>query len=1087
MPNNYDSEYQKSIAMSAAQERVAQLQAKLADTNPQPISGPTKAPVQEVSKPEEDLGFLGDVGAFFKELPEQFVGGVNDAINNTVEVARDAGKALGIPNHALQYKNEKGEWDWKILSEQEVAEKGGLDKVLPEFDQASTAGGNMLRAITTFATGFIPAAKGVKALGVAGNVAKGLIAGGVADAVTMDPHQERLATFLNEVPALGAIIPDYIADNNPENEGNWEGRIKNVIEGAVLGGASEMLIGSAVKMFKGYKVASAAKKMAGGAGPLTPEDALKQMDELSKAKAAATEEFASQQLPPKMSAEDFAKESEKAATQGKVYINMDHLDTTDPAKELLQKAADMQASKINAGNTTFKEISAASEAEMTDLNKLLARPTDRPMSAPEVHAAKQVLLTSTENLTELGRIASLPSATSVDLYNFKKAWALHDDIQVKVFGGQKATAQAVASMRMTVKSDAGRLKAIKEFMAEGQNVDIQKTAIALTQISDTAGLEAASAAAGKMASGKWMDAHYQVWINGLLSAPSTHGANIISNVGTTLMAIPERYVTAGFEMMTGANSSALVEANARATGLMNGIVDGFQMMTGKMEKPASIASSKFDRHVPAISAAAWGKQPDSIIGKGLDYLGKAIGMPSWALEKSDDFFKGMNYRMMLQEKAAKQAATEGLTGQAFKTRMADLVNNPTEAMSDVAGDFARYQTFTSEAGDLTKKVQATINATPGGKYVMPFVRTPSNILAYGFERTPLALASSAVRADIKAGGSKGAAALAKISCGTILMAGASKLTLDGKITGGGPTNWDERRALEATGWKPYSIKAGDKYISYERLEPIGSLLAYSADITSIMGQTESSESEQLVAAGLAAFAKNLTNKTFTSGIAKFVDMVNSGDPKKIEKYVQSMGAGLLQPVYSSAVKKTNNYFDDVKRDYTPESEESFLRSIVKQAAENVPGMGTDAPPMRDVWGEVQHYSDGIASPIDVMSPIALGTDKNDPVSNMIADNRIALTRPERSMNGVKLNNKQYSEFCEIAGKEAKKQLDEAYSSGLFDGMSGGPDGEKALVIQKIITGSRKYAKGEMIMNNPDLEESMFQVKMDKESKLMGDK
>ena len=321
---------------------------------------------------------------------------------------------------------------------------------------------------------------------------------------------------------------------------------------------------------------------------------------------------------------------------------------------------------------------------------------------------------------------------------------------------------------------------------------------------------------------------------------------------------------------------------------------------------------------------------------------------------------------------------------------------------------------------------------------------------------------------------------------TTLFRSITTATLNGKVTGSGPTNWKERQALERTGWQPYSVKFGNKYISYERLEPIGSLIAYSADITSIMGQLEDEEGDSLVAASLAAFSKNLTNKTFLSGMTKFIDVINSGSEKKWEKYAISMGAGLIAPVGSSVIKKVNNYFDDVKRDYTPDDINGFLKTMFLKAAENIPGMGKSAPPLRDIWGEIQHYSNGVASPLDIISPIKISDVKNDEVNDMIADNKIIMSMPPRIIKGVQLTNKEYDKYTKLAGKSAREEMVNAMNSGLFDQATGGPEGEKALIVHQIMASTREYAKYEMLMDSPDLEDRMFDIKLKKEQKLLGE-
>ena len=143
---------------------------------------------------------------------------------------------------------------------------------------------------------------------------------------------------------------------------------------------------------------------------------------------------------------------------------------------------------------------------------------------------------------------------------------------------------------------------------------------------------------------------------------------------------------------------------------------------------------------------------------------------------------------MLNEQATKEALNEGLTGSAFKQRVADLVQNPTNPMHDVSTDFARYQTFTNETGKFAKSVNSAVQATGVGKYIVPFVRTPANILSYGFERTPLAFVMSDVRNALKAGGTEASIAMARIAGGSMLMASVVPFVTDGKITGGGPAN-----------------------------------------------------------------------------------------------------------------------------------------------------------------------------------------------------------------------------------------------------------------------------------------------------------
>ena len=105
--------------------------------------------------------------------------------------------------------------------------------------------GGFVRSTAQFLTGFIPAMKGVQAVkGLAAlpSLAKGMTAGAIADMVVFDPHEDRLSTYLNEVPLLAPVVSDYLAENDPTKEGEWEGRLKNAVEGAGLGLAADSLV-----------------------------------------------------------------------------------------------------------------------------------------------------------------------------------------------------------------------------------------------------------------------------------------------------------------------------------------------------------------------------------------------------------------------------------------------------------------------------------------------------------------------------------------------------------------------------------------------------------------------------------------------------------------------------------------------------------------------------------------------------------------------------------------------------------------------------------------------------------------------------
>jgi len=1077
--NDFNNEsYLESIQNSV----ISDLRQEILEANGRPIAPekPTEVtqeqPTEEMKAAEssnetkeDDDGMLSAIGDFFKELPSQAAGGVIDALNNTLQTAKDMGEDIGIPDYAIQLFDKDGNLDIGLLTPEEIEEAGGRRaQIAPNVEEADTVAAGFARAITQFATGFIPVSKGLQAAGMAGGVARGLAAGGIADAVTMDPHQARLATLLNEVPALQDVVPDYLADNNPENESAWEGRIKNALEGLGLGVGSEALIKGTARMIKAYKTMSKAPTPVKTASKIIEEDSIADM----------VEDLSENMIDEKII--DLGPEELLYNEGGITYLNHNRINSVDDIKNVMQNMAD-QFDMTDV--MSLDQMERASSSQYKEVTELLGREIDRPFSASEAIAARKLMTSSAEKLTELAKIAVNPMASPEDMFKFRRSMQVHSAIQEVVLSGRRATARALKSWDISTGSTKMRLQQITDLMeSNGKN-----TKQLAEMIVDTANNDGnVSATINKALSAKWKDAYYQVWINGLLSSPSTHGANIISNMATTMLSIPERYITSGFDAIQGIGGESLIQANARAAGFFNGLIDGFQLITGKTSNPYIEFGSKLENRMDAISASAWGKQPNSIVGKGIDYIGRFIGIPGWALEKGDLFFKGINYRMMLNEQAAKQALSEGLTGKEFKERIVKLVSNPTDSMKNVSSDFARYQTFQNKPGKIAYYFDKLRNVIPGGKYLMPFVRTPANILTYGFERTPVALLMSDVRNAIKSGGPKRAEALARMSAGSLLMSSVVPFVLDGTITGAGPADYRERNVLEQTGWQPYSVKIGDKYISYDRLEPISTLIGYSADIASIMGQLDEEDSGELIAAGLAAFSRNLTNKTFLSGITQFVDVLTSNSAPAWENFASRQLAGFIQPVYSSAIKKGNYFLDNVKRDYKSDDVNGFLKSTFLRAADQVPGMGKNAPPIRDIWGEPRKFYNGVAKPLETLSPIKIKKEDPDPVNKMIAENNIPLGLPRRIVQGVRLTNKEYATYCEYAGKLAKGRIDKAYNMGFFDKMSDGPEGQKALYIKRIVTKSRQIARRKMLIENPELKNRIRMNKEETKLKLMGE-
>lgn len=801
------------------------------------------------------------------------------------------------------------------------------------------------------------------------------------------------------------------------------------------------------------------------------------------------------------------------AVKPKIYINHARINSAEDVRQTLQAMADLDADAINAkrrGVVSNEQTIRESSKEYRDLNDLIGR-APGPMNAAQAVAARRLLASSGEQIVQLAKIAQAPNASAADVFNFRRAMSVHYALQSEVVAARTETARALQAWAIPAGATKARSQAIADLIAQGGGAgDIQALAKAVSNVADNP--TAINAMARELGRGRFGRALYQVWINGLLSSPKTHAVNILSNAMTSLYAIPERYMAAGISKAFYNGEIQTGEAAAQAFGLVKGIRDGVRLvyMGNKAEAHDGIGDV-FDAFAKvegtqqnAFSSDALGLSPDGGLGWGIDMLAKIVNAPGSALNAEDKFFKTIAYRMELQALAYRTAAAEGLDGKDAATRIHEILSNPPDTLKADALDMAHYQTFTTALSPSARQalggIQKNAIIGPVFRLVVPFVKTPTNILKFTFARTPLAYASSAIRADIAAGGARAAQAHARVAMGSMIMLSVMDMTAEGSITGAGPLAEDMektaglRRSNRGAGAPPpYSIKVGDRWYAYNRLDPIGMMMGMGADMAETFGSAEDADSEMLAGAGILAIAQNLASKSYLSGVFDFLGAMDPNNPSSNPGKYLSDFAGSMVP-YSSFLRsiatandpvardaKSVVYGDDLKVDPVA----TYWQSTLDKVKKGIPGMSDELPPLRDLWGDPIDRSSGIGWGWDFVSPIASKADNPDPVTAELVNNKIAIGFPPRSIDGVQLTAQEYDQFSEMAGKPAKAYLDELVKQPSFEKMSAGPDGMKAELIKNIISNFRDQARAQMMMRNPELRDRAVSIQQENMRSLTG--
>ncbi|MBU1833268.1 MAG: hypothetical protein KKF24_11290, partial [Gammaproteobacteria bacterium] len=791
--------------------------------------------------------------------------------------------------------------------------------------------------------------------------------------------------------------------------------------------------------------------------------------------------------------DDVAAKGIDQTTEPETYINFARIDSPEDVQNVMQQMADAYKGDVDSARRGETRSFAQMEMDAEHINAwdtLMARRQGEALNAEQSIAARQLWATSADKLTTFAKKAA-NTGSEADLFAFRKMMATHQTIQNEVIAARTETARALASWRIPVGSGAERFMEIDNALIQSGGKEMSREmAGRVAALADAGMIQEMDRFVEKGVWAKGRDAMLEAWVNALLSGPKTHMVNALSNTTVVFQQMYERKAAAKIAALLGDEGSVqLGESMAQFSGLVNGFRDamryaGKSFVTGE----TGFGLSKLElAQQNSISSESLGMSSTGFLGRTVDVIGTAINIPGRALSAADEFFKTIGYRMELNALALRQASQDVNSGliqpDQLKTRIEEILQDPPDALRLSAIDQATYQTFTNTPGQLAQLIQKAKGAYPGLNLILPFVRTPANIMTYTFERTPLAPLFKHFRTDIAAGGARRDLALAKMSTGTSIMMMAADMAMNDQVTGQGPSNTAERNALHRTGWQPYSFKVGDRYFAYQRMDPIGTTFGLAADMVDILanddfGVEKDKNMEEIAVAVSMSIANNAMSKTYLSGLSDLMQAM--ADP---ERYGESFFQRFAGSIVPTGVAEVARGVDPYMRE---------TQSMVDAMRKRTPGLSDNLPPRRNLWGEPITYQSGLGVMYDAFSPIYSKSKKPSPIDEAILENEMNITMPDKktSINGARINLEHYpgaySRYVQLAGNEiihpawgmgAKDFLNEVVSgkhimSSIYDMKSDGPDGGKYLYVRGILEDYRELAKAELVKEYPVIEDAV---------------
>ena len=306
----------------------------------------------------------------------------------------------------------------------------------------------------------------------------------------------------------------------------------------------------------------------------------------------------------------------------------------------------------------------------------------------------------------------------------------------------------------------------------------------------------------------------------------------------------------------------------------------------------------------------------------------------------DDYFKTILVRQRIDEKATLEAMESGIYDpkkfmELKMTKYANVMDPQTGTIKSAAfKEYAEIGTFQSDPGKVANYISGAISAIPGGTWMVPFIRTPTNIITYQLEHLPVFRSFSKNYRAAKDGGDE--LLLAEMNgrqaIGVMAITASAYMAANNLITGDMPDPRKEPAEYQRwkdLGIKPRSLNAGGAQISYGMVEPLSNIIAASANMTRVINTYGMSEDfgDRLVTALAITIAGSFTEKSYFQGLANLAELANPETWTSAGAAKAGLNAINNQLPISGLRRGIANTFDGNMREYSNEFDRMLQNAL----------------------------------------------------------------------------------------------------------------------------------------------------------------
>ena len=360
---------------------------------------------------------------------------------------------------------------------------------------------------------------------------------------------------------------------------------------------------------------------------------------------------------------------------------------------------------------------------------------------------------------------------------------------------------------------------------------------------------------------------------------------------------------------------------------------------------------------------------------------------NWAMDKGDVLFSRAAYASALAGYLKAHGVTETDFSKINETMLEKArLYAVQEAQEATFHDINAVSEFVTRRYRGENKAGKALSLALEG--IMPFRKTPANIVVRAWEYSPLGITNALVMSakafakDSDVTGAQIVNAWSKALTGSGLFVAGLLLASSGHLIGGPDDDEAEDKFQQLNGEQNYALKIGNKYITIDWASPSAIPLFMGAQLYQLT-QENGFQLRDLETA-LTSIADPLVEMSMLQGLNDTIDNIKYSDNKLMQLAINAIVGYFTQGVTNTMIGQIERSFEKSRSTtYVDKNKDlpDWLQRTLGKVSAKFPGLDYNQIPYINAWGEEEENPGILRSLVyNMLSPSYITEDKTDAVS-----------------------------------------------------------------------------------------------------------